>query len=70
MERRNGEKALVCSLRRNPGLTLRKAGNLDSGRLTIFSRETLHHFFKLVRQPVDADLRCSDDLAAVCTDAA
>jgi hypothetical protein len=68
MEMQNGEEVVVCC--RKPGLTLRKAKNLSYGRLMIFSRETLHHFFKLLRQTMDDDLRCSDDLDAVYTDAA
>jgi hypothetical protein len=54
VERQNVGKGLVCSLRRNPGLTLRKAENLSYGRLMIFSRETLHDFFKLLRQTMEA----------------
>jgi hypothetical protein len=54
VESQNSGKGLVCSLRRNPGLTLRKAGSFSYGRLIIFSRETLHDFFKLLTQTVDA----------------
>jgi hypothetical protein len=41
VEMQNGGKRLVCSLRGNPCLTLRRAENLRYGRLMIFSRETL-----------------------------
>jgi hypothetical protein len=54
MERQGGEKGPVCSLRRNPGLALRKAENLSYGRLTIFGRETQNDFFTLPRQAMEA----------------
>jgi hypothetical protein len=52
----NDGKGLVCSLRRNPGLTLRKAENLNYGRLMKFSREIVYDFFKLLRQTMEATL--------------
>jgi hypothetical protein len=36
------------------GLTLRKAENFSYGRLMIFSRETRHEFFTLLRQTMNA----------------
>jgi hypothetical protein len=53
MERQKSGKALVCSLRRNPHLTLWKAENLSYGQLMMFSRDILHNFFKLLRQTMD-----------------
>jgi hypothetical protein len=49
VEMQNGGKGLVCSLRRNQGLTLRKAEDVIYGRLMKFSREILHDFFKLLK---------------------
>jgi hypothetical protein len=53
-ERQIVGKRLVCSLRRNPGLTLQKAENLSYGRPIIFSRETASDVFSLLRQTMDA----------------
>jgi hypothetical protein len=49
VERQNGRKGLVFSPRRNTGLTLKKAENLSHDRLMIFSKETIHDSFKLLR---------------------
>jgi hypothetical protein len=54
VEIQNVGKGLICSLRRNPGLTLRKTENLSYGRLMIFCRETIHDSFMLLRQTMDA----------------
>jgi hypothetical protein len=53
VERQNGGKGLVFSLRRNPGLTLRKAENISYGLLMMFIRETVHDFFRHLRQTMD-----------------
>jgi hypothetical protein len=41
-------------MRRNPGLTLRKAENLSYDRLMRFNRETVDYFLKLLRQTMGA----------------
>jgi hypothetical protein len=54
VERQNYGETLACSLRRNPGLTPRKAEDLSYGRLMTLSRETLYDFLKLLRQTMEA----------------
>jgi hypothetical protein len=55
MERWTGGKDWFISfLRRNPGLTLRKAEHLGYGRLRRFNREIVCDLFRLLRQTIDA----------------
>jgi hypothetical protein len=54
VERQSVGKGMVCSLRWNPGLTLRKAENLSYGRLRVFSREPLHDFLEILWKTMDS----------------
>jgi hypothetical protein len=50
----SGKDWFICFLRRNPGLTSRKAENLSYGRLMGFSREIVDDFCKLLRKTMYA----------------